>query len=53
MKDIILLHISGVAFLTLIINATTTGYVVKYLNLSPYSDLKKNMLLNVTNQIDA
>lgn len=27
-KDIILLHISGVAFLTLVVNATTTGKVV-------------------------
>lgn len=48
-KDIILLHISGVAFLTLVINATTTAKVVQYLNLSPYSDLKKNLLLNVSN----
>ena len=51
-KDIILLHISGVAFLTLIINATTTASVVNYLKLSPYSDLKKNLLLNVSNLID-
>jgi len=52
LKDIILLHISGVAFLTLIINATTTGALVSYLGLSPYSDLKKNLLLSVSNQID-
>lgn len=28
-QDVILLHVAGVAFLTLLINATTTGWVVK------------------------
>lgn len=48
-KDIILLHVSGTALLTLLINATTTGMLVNYLGLSPYSDLKKNILLSVAN----
>lgn len=50
-KDIILLHVSGTALLTLLINATTTGLLVNYLGLSPYSDLKKNILLSVANQV--
>jgi len=33
-QDIILLHVLGVALLTLLINATTTGFLVKYLKLS-------------------
>lgn len=33
-KDVILLHVLGLALLTLIINATTTGFVVKKLGLS-------------------
>ena len=38
-KDIILLHVAGVAFLTLVINATTTGMLVEYLGLSKITDL--------------
>ena len=51
-KEIILLHVGGVACLTLFINATTTGYLVKYLGLSTQSDLQKNMLVGVTRQLD-
>lgn len=41
-KNVILLHVAGVALLTLVINATTTGMVVNYLHLADYTDLKKN-----------
>jgi NhaP-type Na+/H+ or K+/H+ antiporter len=51
-QDVILLHVAGVALLTLLINATTTGPLVRYLGLSKYSDLKKNMLMSLTKQLD-
>jgi NhaP-type Na+/H+ or K+/H+ antiporter len=51
-QDIVLLHTAGVALLTLLINATTTGRLVKYLGLSRTSDLKKNILVGLTNQLD-
>jgi NhaP-type Na+/H+ or K+/H+ antiporter len=51
-QDVILLHVAGVALLTLLINATTTGLLVKKLGLSRQSDLKKNILIGITYQID-
>ena len=33
-KDIILIHVGGVAVLTLVINAPTTGMLVNYLELA-------------------
>lgn len=51
-KNVILLHVAGVALLTLLINATTTGMVVNYLHLADYSDLKKNQLISLSMQID-
>ena len=47
-RNVILLHVAGVALLTLIINATTTGYLVKALKLNHYSDFKKNVLYSVS-----
>jgi hypothetical protein len=44
--------VAGIALLTLIINATTTGYVTKKLGLVNYSDLKKNILVSLSYQID-
>jgi sodium/hydrogen exchanger 10/11 len=41
-KNVILLHVAGVALLTLLVNATTTGMVVNYLHLADYTDWKKN-----------
>ena len=38
-KEIILLHVGLVAVLTLLINATTTGALVRKLGLSSQSDL--------------
>lgn len=51
-QDVILLHVAGVALLTLLINATTTAFVVKKLGLSKYSDLKNNILVSLSYQID-
>lgn len=39
-RDVILLHVAGVALLTLLINATTTGWLVRKLGLSKQSDIK-------------
>jgi hypothetical protein len=33
-QDIVLLHVAGIALMTLLINATTTGALVRYLGLS-------------------
>ena len=51
-QDVVLLHVAGVALLTLLINATTTAMLVRYLGLSKYSDLKKNILVGLTCQFD-
>ena len=47
-KDVILLHVAGVALLTLTINASTTQALITYLDLSRFSDLKKNILIGLT-----
>ena len=51
-QDVVLLHVAGVALLTLLINATTTGILVKQLGLARYSDIKKNILIGLTYQLD-
>ena len=51
-QDIVLLHVAGVALLTLIINATTTCYLVKYLGLSKTSDIKKYELVKIARELD-
>lgn len=43
---------AGVAFLTLIINAPTTGALVRYLGLSRQSDIKKNILVSISYKLD-
>lgn len=42
-RDVILLHVTGVALLTLLINATTTSFIITKLGLSRQSDIKKNI----------
>lgn len=44
-RDIMFLHVAGVALLTLLINATTTGMLVRKLGLSRQSDVKKGILV--------
>lgn len=51
-QDIILLHVAGIALMTLLINATTTGALVKYLGLSKQSDLQKNILFGLAYKLD-
>ena len=43
---------AGIVFLTLVINATTTGFLVKKLDLTKESDTSKRMLRNVLDQHD-
>ena len=40
-KDVILVHVAGVAVLTLVINAPTTGHLVKFLKLTEKTDVQK------------
>jgi hypothetical protein len=47
-----LLHVAGVALLTLIINATTTGKLVNYLGLTKVSDIKKSILAKISYELD-
>jgi NhaP-type Na+/H+ or K+/H+ antiporter len=47
-KDILLYHVGGVAVLTLLINAPTTGMLVKALGLTDKTDIQKQMLTGVT-----
>jgi len=51
-QDVILLHTAGVALLTLIINATTTGILVRYLGLSRQSNLKKQALHSMSLKVE-
>ena len=43
-KDVILVHVAGVAVLTLLINAPTTGHLVRFLKLTEKTDVQKQML---------
>ena len=47
-RDVILLHVAGVALATLLINATTTSLLVQKLGLSKQSDIQKNMIIGLT-----
>ena len=38
-QDVVLLHVGGIALMTLLINAPTTKYLVNYLGLANQSDL--------------
>jgi NhaP-type Na+/H+ or K+/H+ antiporter len=50
-QDVVLLHVAGIALLTLLINASTTGALVRYLGLAKSSSLKQNILISVTHNI--
>lgn len=50
-QDIVLLHVAGVALLTLLINASTTAALVKYLGLARSSSVKESILASVTQNI--
>jgi NhaP-type Na+/H+ or K+/H+ antiporter len=40
-KNVIILHVGGVAVLTLVINAPTTGHLVRYLKLTEKTESQK------------
>ena len=46
-KDLVLLDVAGVALLTLIINASTTEWLVKKLGLTAQSEIQQNILLTL------
>lgn len=52
-QDIILIHVGGLAMLTLIINATTTGTLVNKLGLTKESDIQKNILYGIAVKIQS
>ena len=52
-QDLVLLDVGGIALLTLLINATTTARLVKFLGLSNQSILELNNLRSLTVTIDS
>jgi len=46
-KDLVLLDVAGVALLTLIINASSTEWLVKKLGLTAQSEIQQNILLTL------
>lgn len=46
-KDLILLDVAGVALLTLIVNASTTEWLVKKLGLTAQSEIQQNILITL------
>jgi NhaP-type Na+/H+ or K+/H+ antiporter len=46
-KDMVLFHTAGIATLTILINGTTTGYLVKKFKLSGSSDIQKKIMGNI------
>ncbi|CAI2372737.1 unnamed protein product [Moneuplotes crassus] len=46
-KDIVIFHTAGIAILTLVINGTTMGFVIRKLGLMRISEVKKKMLKNI------
>lgn len=51
-QDLVLLHVAGIALLTLLINATTTGALVKALGLARESNIRKNILMTIYKNIE-
>lgn len=51
-QDIVLFHVGGIALLTLLINATTTGWLVMKLGLSKQSDIEKSILCSLTERLN-
>lgn len=46
-QDIVLFHTAGIAILTLVINGTTIGYVVRALGMMRMPEIKKKMVRNL------
>jgi NhaP-type Na+/H+ or K+/H+ antiporter len=52
-KSIILFHIAGIAFLTIMINGTTTGLLIDKLGIARVASIKKKFLKDVLRQMDS
>ena len=50
-QDVILIHVGGMALMTLLINATTTEWLVRRLGLNKESDIQKNILYGIAVKI--
>ena len=46
------MHVSGMCMMTMFINATTTGYLVRKLGLSKQSNLQKSVLIGVAKTLE-
>jgi hypothetical protein len=46
-SDLVIFHTSGIAILTLVINGTTTGFLIRKLGLTRMTNVKKKMLRNL------
>jgi NhaP-type Na+/H+ or K+/H+ antiporter len=51
-QDIVLFHVGGIALLTLLINATTTGRLVRWLGLSKQTDYEKSILYSLADRLN-
>jgi len=51
-KSIVLFHTAGIAFLTIMINGTTTGFLIKYLGLVRVTRVKKKFLRSFLDTMD-
>jgi NhaP-type Na+/H+ or K+/H+ antiporter len=51
-RDLMIFHTAGIAFLTLMVNGTTTSFLVKKLGLSRISEVKKKIMKNVLKQFE-
>lgn len=46
-RDIVIFHTAGIAIMTLVINGTTMGFLIRKLGLMRMSEVKKKMLKNI------
>lgn len=51
-KSIILFHTAGIAFLTIMVNGTTTGFLISYLGLARVTRVKKKFLRSFLQTMD-
>ena len=51
-REVVLFHTAGIAFLTLLINGTTTGFIIRKLGLSRTSVVKRKMMRNLIKQME-
>jgi len=52
-REIILFHTAGLAFLTILVNGNLTGKVIRALGLSRTSLVKKKLMVNILDSIES